>query len=1015
MKTRFVSPVFVGREEQLDALRSALRQAGAGESQVRLVGGEAGIGKTRLVQEFQRDAEQGGAVVAVGACLDQGAAGLPFAPFVAVLRALHREFGPALAEHAAGMEGDLARLLPELGDVASEGRTRLFETTVRLLERLATDRTVVVVLEDLHWADRSTRELLGYLVRAMPPARLLALATFRSDALHRTHPLRAFLGELDRLRGTVRHVDLAPLGRDEVLAQLAGIRGGTAPGPAAHEVYRRSEGNPFFVEELSLSEAAGHGMSDSLRELLLIRVESLAQPAIEVVRTAALDAVVEHELLAAVAGLDEDELLDGLREAVGARILMPVRALGADGYGFRHALLREAVLDDLLPGDRRRLGRRYAEALTADATLVGSDERAVRLAGYWYHAREPARALPALLDALAETRERHVYDAHLELLERAIELWDRVPEEQRRDLVWRSSLESYPPREERQGEPGLHLIDLLAEAARAALLSWAPERGLTFVRQAERLVDERADPLRAAWFWMERSRLTAFSDRGDGGAELDHAYDLVRDTPPSPTHADVLHYLASRQRLHDADENTVALAARAVELARATGAGELELNARATLAHVRAQLGDTETAIAELYELREAATRADAPRLLGRVNINLTDALHKLGRAAEAVEAGRAGVEELSRRRLYGAASFTAANVAESLFHLGEWDAAETLVEKWRDGSTSRGYASLHLVAARTAAARGAYDAVPALLAAARQQVSRLGEPQFELPVAVVELDTAAGRGRYAEAFEVLRTSLASLPLAGQDWYVTQLLISGAQLAGDTAGLPGFDAAERRDVVDRLSGAAAGLAPGWPALLPWLAAELARAREEDDPALWARAAHAVEPSGCPHVLARIRCRWAEALLAAGVAGIGSGPGAAAGTGADAAAGPREQAAELLAQAHAEAVRLGAKPLREDTELLAGRARIALTTTCADAPAARDPLDGFGLTAREREVLRLVAAGRSNRQIAEDLFISPKTASVHVSHMMAKLGAASRGEAAAIAHRMRFFQEPVGDH
>ncbi|AKH86870.1 hypothetical protein AA958_18500 [Streptomyces sp. CNQ-509] len=986
--------MFVGRKEQLNALRSALRQADAGESQVRLVGGEAGIGKTRLVQELQRDAQLSGAVVAVGACLDQGAAGLPFAPFVAVLRALHREIGPALTAHTAGMEGDLARLLPELGEAGPEGRTRLFEATVRLLERLGADRTVVVVLEDLHWADRSTRELLSYLIRALPPARLLVLATFRSDAVHRRHPLRAFLGELDRLRGVVQHVDLGPLGRDEVLAQLAGIRGDAAPASAsaaaaASEVYRRSEGNPFFVEELTLSEAAGHGMSDSLRELLLIRVESLPQAARELVRTAALDAVVEHELLAAVAGLDEDELLAGLREAVGARILMPVRSPGADGYAFRHALLREAVLDDLLPGDRRRLGRRYADSLTADATLVGSEERAVRLAGYWYHAREPARALPALLDAVAETRERHVYDAQLDLLERAIELWDRVPEERRRDLAWQGTLESYPPHE---GKPGLHLVDLLAEAARAALLGWAAERGFAFVRQAERLVDERTDPLRAAWFWMERSRLTAFSDRGDGGAELARAYDLVRDTPPSPTHADVLHYLASWRRLHDADENTVALAARAVEQARTTGAAELELNARATLAHVRAQLGDTETAIAELYELREAATRADAPRLLGRVNVNLTDALHKQGRAAEAVEAGLAGVEELNRRRLYGAASLTAANVAESLFHLGEWDRAAALVERWRDGATSRGYASLHLVAARTAAARGAYDTVPALLAAARQQVSRLGEPQFELPLAVVELHAAAGQGRHPEAFAVLRAALASLPLPGQDWYVTQLLIAGAQLAGDTGGLPGQDDAERQDVVDRLSTASAGLAPGWPALLPWLAAELARARQEDDPALWARAADAVEPCGCPHILARIRCQWAEALLAVSVDGA------------------REEAAGLLAQAHAEAVRLGARPLAEDAELLAGRARIALTTAPAGAPAARDALAGFGLTARERDVLRLVATGRSNRQIAGDLFISPKTASVHVSHMMAKLGAASRGEAAAIAHRMRFFQE-----
>ncbi|MEV6105062.1 AAA family ATPase [Streptomyces sp. NPDC051940] len=998
MDTAHISPLFAGRVAELEVIRAAFARAGAGEPGVVLVAGDAGAGKSRLVREFAARARSGGAVVAVGACLDQGAEALPFAPFAGALRALRGAMGSRAGEAAGGADGALARLLPELGNPADGDtpepgdRTRLFEAAVRLLARAAADRDVVLVLEDLHWADRPTRELLGYLVRNLPPAaRLLILATVRTDALQGHEP-RRFLTELERLRGVVRRVELPPLTPDEVHAQLTGIGGGTAPERhVAEAVHRRSGGNPFLVEEL----AAGPGLTESLRSLLLLRVEALPGAAREVVRTAALDAVAEHDLLAAVAGLPEDALLDALRSAVSAGVLTPVRTPGTDGYAFRHALLREAVLDDLLPGDRRRLSRRYAEALAADPALVRPEERHVRLAGYWYHAREPERALPAILDAVTRMRERRVYDGQLDLLERALELWDRVPEETRRRLVWHSTLESYPRREPGAGP---EYLDLLAETVRAAFFEWAAERGLRLVRQALRLIDEPGgpdsdrgeDPHRAAWFWMECSRLTAFHGAGDGRAELDRAHELVRDTPPAPVHADLLNRLASWRRTRHADAEAVELAERAVAYAHRMGAAQLELTARATLAHLRVQTGDPQ-AIAALYELREAAARADAPKLLGSANVNLTDALQQLGRSAEAVRAGLEGVEELSRRGLTGSASFTAANTAESLFCLGEWDRAGQLIAEWRPRALARSRASMDLLAARIAACRGDYDAVPALVAAARQRVGRLAEPQYELPLAAVEMCAAAGRGRHAEAFTMLDAALDLLPLPGQDGYVTQLLINAAQIAADTAGLPGIDPAVHGALLTRLTAEAdRGLDPGWRALLPWLAAELAAARGADDPALWASAAAAFTPGAHPHIQARLDHRRAEALLRTGDPAV------------------RDEAARLLTGAHALAVRLGAVPRRRDVEALAARARIPLSGSPDSAAPAPDPLAAAGLTAREREVLRLVADGRSNRQIAEELFISQKTASVHVSNMMAKLGASSRGEAAAIAHRLRAF-------
>lgn len=560
-------------------------------------------------------------------------------------------------------------------------------------------------------------------------------------------------------------------------------------------------------------------------------------------------------------GLAEAELLAGLRAAVEANVLVALDAPDRDGYRFRHALLAEAVLDDLLPGERRRLSRRYAEVIEASPGLVRPEERAVRLAGYWYRAQVPDRALPAVLEAIAELRERRAYAEQLELLVRAMELWDAVPEERRRDLPRPIRLAQLPPpgADPGAGTGGLDVLDLLAEAARAASIDGRGGRGLELVRQAQRLIDERTDPLRAAWFWMEGAMLTAQHGGGDGWAELARAFDLVRDTPPSAIHAEVLDHVAGWEQLHEADDNSLALGERAVEYARIAGNAEVELSARITLSNLLSHAGDADAAVAALYKVRELARQVALPRALQRANVNLTDALQRAGRSAEAVETGLAAIEELRGHGLLDAAAFTAGNVADSLIWLGDWERAEALLATWREHAQgSRARAAMQLRPAEIAVARGAYDAAAARVAAARQQVSTLKEPQFDLPIAVVELRCAAGRGHYAEALDLLQAALELLPVPGQDSYVIQLLIAGAQLTGDAAGLPGVEAGRLRGLVDRLAAAAEGLEPGWSALPAWLAAELGRARGDDTPAAWATAAAAFEPYGFPHVLARIR-------------------------------------------------------------------------------------------------------------------------------------------------------------
>jgi predicted ATPase len=254
---RVSSPVFVGRGEELEALGAALARAEAAETAVAFVGGESGVGKSRLVAEFERRARAAGAQVLVGACVDLGDAELPYAPLVAALRAFARGLDAAeLAELAGPDRNALARLLPELGAAdAANGETdplaqaRLFEALLGLLARLGRRAPLVLVVEDLHWADPSTRGFLAFLVRNASREPLVLVATYRSDELHRRHPLRPFLADVERAPG-VERLELAPFSHEELAAQLEGILEAAPEPRLVEELYERSQGNAFFAEEL---------------------------------------------------------------------------------------------------------------------------------------------------------------------------------------------------------------------------------------------------------------------------------------------------------------------------------------------------------------------------------------------------------------------------------------------------------------------------------------------------------------------------------------------------------------------------------------------------------------------------------------------------------------------------------------------------------------------------------------------------------------------------------------------
>ncbi|MFF3640633.1 AAA family ATPase [Streptomyces sp. NPDC002564] len=1020
VETRSVSPVFVGRADELGVLNEALARAtgtpldgvggrGPGEPQALLLGGEAGVGKTRLVEEFTAAAERGGAVVALGGCVEIGADGLPFAPFATALRALRRRLPDELAAAAEGQEEELARLLPELAAPAphghaAAGRTdeqsmaRLFELTARLLERLSRGRTVVLVLEDLHWADASTRHLLAYLFRTLRGGSLVLLATYRADDIHRRHPLRPLLAELDRLR-TVRRIELGRFSKDEVARQMAGILAAEPEQNLVDDIFDRSDGNAFFVEELAV---ASHGTScasltDSLRDLLLVRVEELPEDTQRVARIVAEGgSTVEYELLAEVAGLGEDDLIEALRAAVGANILLA--SPDGDGYRFRHSLVREAVSDDLLPGERSRINRRFAEALEADPALVPADQRAARLATYWYYAHDAAKALPAVLSASVEAGHRHAYAEQLGLLERAMELWDGAPASVRDELRPADYVEGYPACGCDPGTP-LQYLDLMAEATVAGRLCGERDRALKITKRALRILETEQDPHRSAWFWIARSRLVSTLGRGNGWDEIAKAEELMRGLPPSEVHADVLVHRASWGMLHDPGPETMAAAERAVEYARMVKADTIELNARLTRGALLIEAGDPEQGLAEMYEIRDRVVREALVTNLSRAHINLPSSLEGVGRSAEAVQVAMEGIEFCRKYGLIDTEGWVWANAAESLISLGRWDeAAEAVVHTQRCVQSSKPRASAAERTARMALFRGDLTAAAQHVQAAHHHLGTHDpQPQYLLLLIRIALGIAAAEGRVLDARAEFARGLATgLPL-GTYKYGWPLVLAAAATEADARGLPAAEPG-RPEAVEQIRAAAKTLAtpiPLWRAYDEWTRAELLRSEGRDRPDDWSLVVTALEPLDRPYELAQARLRLAESLLA---------PEST----------DRDRAAHLLRQAGEVAERLGTRPLADSVTGLAQRARLTLNP--AETPRATavpaDPAEALGLTSRERDVLRLVAVGRSNRQIAEELFISPKTASVHVSNILAKLSLTGRGEAAALAHRLRLF--PVED-
>jgi class 3 adenylate cyclase len=419
---QFLCPVVVGRATESARFADALVAAKVAKGQTVVLGGEAGVGKSAFVRRAQEQATSDGFRTLVG-LTHQSDAGLPYAPFISAVRSGFRgldrdELGRVLQRSAP----DLAQLFPELGRLgraeATSGieRHRLAVAFQHLFRAFAREAPVLLVLEDLHWADEASLELLRHLARELRDARVAILATYRSDEMHRRHPLLRALAELQRERVTTE-ITLKRLTPEETKEVIRATFAQSDPNVNISDEFRdaihaRSEGNPFFTEELlkALVESGGVyfdaqtgwqrkpidelEIPGSIREAVRARVERLSDDAKKTVTAASvIGQRFAFDVLRVVRGADDVLLELHLRELIEEQLLSEVDG-GRDEFTFRHALTREVVYDDLLVRERKRLHRGVADALQG----TRGTEPAL-LAHHLLAAGEDKRAVPLLVEA----------------------------------------------------------------------------------------------------------------------------------------------------------------------------------------------------------------------------------------------------------------------------------------------------------------------------------------------------------------------------------------------------------------------------------------------------------------------------------------------------------------------------------------------------------------------------------------------------------------------------------------
>ncbi|MEU1996786.1 AAA family ATPase [Nocardia gamkensis] len=953
----------MGRAAELAALQDAY-----GEPTVHtvLVGGEAGIGKSRLVAEFGTRLGARTAVLS-GRCPEFSAKGVPFTPFIAVMRALLRDQGAEALAALLPAKPALARWLPELAARSGAAeidtdRIRLFGEILTVLEQCAMNRPLVVVLEDLHWADEAGLELLAFLVANIAEGDLFLIGTYRPAD---SEPLRKLVTGLRR-DPSVRLLSMAPLTKHEVGRQLAALRGREAEPGTIARVFERSRGIPLFVEAL---DPAPEDTPAELSELLLGPLSDLPRQAASVLRlAAAAGSPVRHTVLAAASDLAEDALTTALQLLVDQQLLVP----DDTGYAFRHVLIRDAVYADLLPVERKRLHGNIFRALTTlrerDADQCPSGE----LAYHAYAAGEFSSALEAAWDAAAEARNIGAHRVEVHHLDRVLESWDRVGEAASR--------------------VGAERIEVVQAVVAACYRGGVVERGIAAADEALAAIDAEIEPERAARLHYYRAGLRNQSS-GGGEDDLLAALACLPSDRPTLLRGEVLAELAAARAFSGAAAAAENDARAAVEVAEqlrgiptahdtssvmagalhppgaieeAAGADAASLAARAHAYLGLATADRPEVAMTHFEQAHAAAKDAGDPGTVLTVVLWETALLVSAGADEAAIAAIQQGLRAAHETyRFAEAAPILLVKWAQALTALGRWNEAldlidESLTERLPPLST----AALLLCHARIMLARGDDEAAATSAATAQPLLGdRRWARQYQIQLHTVQTEIALAAGDPQRAAEIGAATLTADDLTAHHHEAWALADAVARTR--CAPLVLNSVTERLPVTTAVDAAYRNSC---------------HAVRSGRPADWTAAASSWRTLSRPFELARSLVESGEAELAAG---------------------DRAAARSALRSVLRLADELATAPLAEQARQLADRAGIDLADS-GNRPSPARSASTAGLTPRELDVLRLMATGASNRQIAAELFISANTAGVHVSRILTKLGASSRTEAAAIA-------------
>ena len=985
----------VGREGELGRLLSLLDDAEEGRSVVALVSGDAGVGKTRLIGEVTRLAAGRGFTVLSGQCAELGDS-VPYLPLADALRGAAQSTG---VRDALSSRPALGRLLPEGGegpiadsDRSGLARQQMFGGVLGLLAELAAAAPVLLVLEDLHWADASTRDLVTFLSRMLHRERVALIGSYRTDDLHRRHPLRPVVAELLRLPSVIA-VDLAPLAPSTLAEHLTATAPVRIDATELNDIVARAEGNAYYAEELLAASVGDPGHRDALpaglAALLLNRVEQLTDATQQVLRAAAVAGrKADDELVRALSGLEAAEYEGAVREAVTHQLLVPD---GTEGYVFRHALLREAVYADLLPGERTRLHATMC-SLLADEQRLTIAGTAAELAQHCLASHDIPGAFAASVRAGKDAEQLGApAEAHRHY-DQALALWERVTDPEKTAGMARGKLglmSATTAADSGDVDRAVHLLRRLRQVLAAQAEQGGPPVDVKLAsRIGERLafnlilLDDPKAPAEA----VEVARATVEATPAD---------------PPTSQYARALTTYAYALVVEEDFSVARDWAERGIAAARAADAPWVEADALVTLGFMSNREGRNDEAIKVLTAAHRQAREA---MMLG---VELRSAYHLARAHLERgdLTTGGAVAHEGTKRAIQTGLDMSPYGWELQHLHFqchfadGKWDHAQEIADGFPVRVTSPPEAYLSSMALFIDVARG-NPAVEERRAWIEPFWTVYGFDPFIARGLLAEHALWQGDTEQALAEAQMAIDLDDVPPWGYSPSVLRpaaVALSAradraaqARASGDdeTARAEASAAAELIDIARR--GAAFPKRPKFimgPEGRGWLAraeAEYQRATGDNAPQAWEAVLDAFGPGYC-YEIARTRWRLAEAL---------------------AEAGRRDDANEQWRQAAQIADRLAARPLRRALDDLARRARIGTAEQRGDGEVLA------ALTSREREVLRLIAAGRSNREIASVLFIAPKTASVHVSNILGKLGAASRTEAAAIAHREGLIPQPA---